>query len=110
MPARPRKSSAGVTLVLLGAATLVACGENQDTLRRDVYTSKDDCLKDWGDELKCEQQPAAGRMGGGHGGYYYYGPAYRSGQYGSSSQTHPAGTVEAPRLGSHAVATGHISR
>ena len=48
------ESSARVTLVLLGAAALAACGQDaRRRLRRDLYASKEDCLKDWGDELKC---------------------------------------------------------
>ena len=112
MPIRRRKSSAHVTLVLLGAAALAACGQEDDTLRRDVYTSREDCVHDWGDELKCAEQaaPATSGSGGGYHGGYWYGPFYRSGAYGSSSNSMPHGTVDAARPGSHAIATSHISR
>jgi uncharacterized protein YgiB involved in biofilm formation len=111
MSTRPRRSSARVTLVLLGAAALASCG-HESTLRRDLYANKEDCLKDWGDELKCAEQPApaqGGSAGGYHGGYWY-GPFYRSGSFGSSSTGMPHGTVDAARPGSHAIATSHISR
>ncbi|TMG85270.1 MAG: hypothetical protein E6H67_03275 [Betaproteobacteria bacterium] len=105
--AGPRKSSSRITLVFLGAAALAACGQEGDGLRRDVYTSKDDCLKDWGDELKCEEQSAP--PGGVRHGAYWYGPAYRSGQFGSSGSSRPGGSVDSARPGSRAVATSHVS-
>ena len=111
MSTRPRKSSASVTLVLLGAAALASCGQ-ESALRRDLYANKEDCLKDWGDELKCAEQAApasSGSSGGYHGGYWY-GPFYRSGAYGSSLSSMPHGTVDAARPGSHAIATSHVSR
>jgi uncharacterized protein YgiB involved in biofilm formation len=110
MSKRPRKSSSRVTLVLLGAAALASCGQQESTLRRDLYANKEDCLKDWGDELKCAEQPAPARSGSGYPGGYWYGPFYRSGDYGSSSLSRPHGTLDSPRPGSHAVATSHISR
>ena len=108
MPSRQRRSSASVTLVLLGAAALAACGQEEDTLRRDLYSSKEDCVRDWGDELKCENRPATGYAPGFHSGYWY-GPAYRSGQFGSSPQHEAPGTVSHARPGSHSVGTGHVS-
>jgi uncharacterized protein YgiB involved in biofilm formation len=79
MRTRSRKSSARVTLVLLGAAALAGCGSSGDSdgnLRRDVYASKEDCVADWGDPKDCEGQPA--QSSGGRSGYWY-GPAYRGG-------------------------------
>jgi hypothetical protein len=96
-------------LVLLGAAALTACGQEDDTLRRDLYSSKEDCVRDWGDELKCEKPPATGYVSGSHFGYWY-GPSYRSGQYGSSREDQPSGTVSQARPGSHSIGTGHVSR
>lgn len=78
-------------------------------MRRDVYASRDDCLKDWGDELKCEEQSPPARIGGSHGGYWF-GPMYRSGQFGSSSNARSVGTVDSARPGSRGVATTHVSR
>jgi len=113
MSTRPRKSSTRVTLVLLSAAALASCGQQESALRRDLYASKEDCLKDWGDELKCAEQAAPARSGSATGGYhggYWYGPFYRSGEHGSSSISRPHGTVDAARPGSRAVGTSHISR
>lgn len=109
MPPRPRRSSARVTLVLLGAAALAACSQEDDTLRRDLYSSKEDCIKDWGDQYKCEEQPATGYTPGFRSSYWY-GPSYRSGQYGSSPHSEPPGTVSQARPGSHSVGTSHVSR
>ncbi len=109
MPIRQRKSSARVTLVLLGAAALAACGQEGETLQRDLYASKEDCVQDWGDELKCEKQPPTGYSFGLHSGYWL-GPIYRSGQYGSDPQSQPAGAVSRARAGSHSVGTSHVSR
>jgi uncharacterized protein YgiB involved in biofilm formation len=110
MSTRPRKSSPRVTLVLLGAAALASCGQQESTLRRDLYGNKEDCLKDWGDELKCAEQSAPAHGGRGYHGGYWYGPFYRSGDYGSSPISRPHGTVDSARPGSHAVGTSHISR
>ena len=108
MATRPRKSSARVTLVLLGAAALASCGQDEGSLRRDLYANKEDCLKDWGDEQKCAEEAAPARSsGGGYHGRYWYGPYYRSGAYGSSSVSRPHGTVDSARPGSHAVGTSH---
>ena len=107
MSVRQRRSSARVTLVLLGAAALAACGQ-EETLRRDLYSSKEDCVQDWGDELKCEKQPGATYTPGGRFGYWY-GPSYHSGQYGSSPQSERAGTVSQARPGSRSVGTSHVS-
>ncbi|MEI6737413.1 MAG: hypothetical protein WCL29_02935 [Pseudomonadota bacterium] len=44
-----RKSSSHITLVLIGAATVVTLtGCANEETRRDVYASKEDCLADWG--------------------------------------------------------------
>src|SRR5271168_904931 len=102
MPIRPRKSSRQVTLVLLGAATLVACSQDDRTLRRDVYASRENCVADWGDEVKCEQSPVTSQ--GGLHGFFWYGPAYRAGLFGSSQSDDGA------RPGSHAISTSHVSR
>jgi uncharacterized protein YgiB involved in biofilm formation len=56
MARRPRKSSACVTLVLIGAAALSGCsGETPG--RRASYATKEACLADWGDPKECEEQP-----------------------------------------------------
>jgi uncharacterized protein YgiB involved in biofilm formation len=54
---RPRKSSACVTLVLVGAAALAGCGGDTTPSRRAAYANKEECLADWGDPKECEEKP-----------------------------------------------------
>ena len=96
---RSRKSTATLTLVLIGAAALSACGEKPETATRDVYRNAADCKRDWGDDdKKCERQTS-----GTHSGYYY-GPSYG---HSTSSST---GTTLAPRSGSNAISSTTVSR
>ena len=115
MDIKPRRASSSITLVLISASALTACGQNThgqtgstDTLRRDMYTSQADCAKDWGaDPAKCEPR----RTGTGNSSYtHYYGPAYTRGSYGSSSSLHNSGTNTEARPGSRAMGTAHVSR
>lgn len=74
---RMRKSSSQVTLVLIGAAALggglTACSKEE--VRRDVYSSKADCVADWGNSpADCE--PAYDRPTGHGGTTHYYGRPY----------------------------------
>lgn len=105
-----RKSSSSITLVLVGASTLAACGQSHDTMRRDVYASRADCVQDWGsDPAKCEPaQRTSGTSTTSSG--RYYGPSYSHGSYGSTTTTHPDGTTSAARPGSRAISTAHVSR
>ena len=73
-----RKSSARVTLVLIGIAALGGCGGGDDT-RRDVYATREDCLADWGNKPQ-DCTPATEDKHRSRG--YYYGPSY----------THTSGT------------------
>jgi len=86
MSSRPRKSSASVTLVLIGAAAVTGCGSNtdDDAARRKQYATKEACVADWGDPDECAQQSvqqpdgtrrhyysysgSGSRWGFGHGG------------------------------------------
>jgi uncharacterized protein YgiB involved in biofilm formation len=98
---RSRKSTATLTLVLIGAAALSACGDKPETATRDVYRNAADCKRDWGDDdKKCERQTS-----GPHSGYFY-GPSYG---YGRSS-TSTSGTSLAPRSGSSAMSSTTVSR
>ena len=112
MDMKRRRSSTSVTLVLISASALTACGQQAppgaSTMRRDTYTSQADCAKDWGaDPAKCEPQ----RVGSGNSGYtHYYGPAYTHGSYGSTNNVHSAGTTTEARPGSHATGTAYVSR
>ena len=104
---RTRRRSARITLVLLGAAALGACGDDAD--RRDLYASKQDCVQDWGDETKCETAPPGTTSSRPHsGGGYFYGPPYRGSSYGTGSSTATGST--ALRSGSRAVSTSSFSR
>jgi hypothetical protein len=78
--ARPRKSSACVTLVLIGAAALAGCSDNSPPGRRAAYATREACLADWNDARDCDEQQATdndgrryrywGHSGGGGGGGY----------------------------------------
>ena len=95
-----RRSTASLTLVLISAAALQACGEDKQTETRDVYRTRADCQRDWGqDGEKCEPQHS-----GPHSGYFY-GPSYGYGHSGSST-----GSTMAPRSGSSAVSSTTVSR
>jgi hypothetical protein len=75
MPSRPRKSSACITLVLIGTAALAGCSDDSLS-RRKAYATKEECLADWGDPTECEEQivrhsdgtSSRWYWGGGHGG------------------------------------------
>jgi uncharacterized protein YgiB involved in biofilm formation len=98
MAQRPRKSSACVTLVLIGAAALAGCGDSPG--RRAAYPSKEACLADWGDPKECEEQPrsasSATRSWGPSSGTWH---SYSSGRSRSSSSSSSGS-------GSHSVSRG----
>ncbi len=108
-----RRSSTSVTLVLVGASALSACGQSPsatDTMRRDMYASKADCAKDWGaDPTKCEPAKSSGTRTG-TGGSHYWGPAYSHGSYGSSRNSLSDGSTGDARPGSHAIGAAGVSR
>ena len=87
MSRRPRKSSACVTLVLIGAAALAGCS-SEGPGRRASYASKEACLADWGDPKECEERPRSAS-----GSTRSYGPSsstwhsYSSRSRGSSSSS-----------------------
>ncbi len=98
---KSRRATATLTLVLIGGA-LHGCGqEEEQTAARDVYKSRADCQRDWGeDAAKCEQQTS-----GSHSGMFYgplmYGLGAMSGRSGF-------GSTMAPRQGTNAVGTAHV--
>lgn len=109
MLTRTRKRSARITLVLLGAAALGACVNHDE--KRDVYASKQDCVKDWGDETKCETAPAhAGNSTGRphSGGGFFWGPIYSGSSFRSNSGS--SSSIGATRSGSHAIGSSSVSR
>ena len=98
---RARKSSLGITLVLIGAAAVGGCGRSDDEppyARRDIYASLEDCEKDWGRPENCD--PVPGSASGGHTFIRYYGPWY------GDSGSGPTGA----RPGSHAIDSTRVSR
>ena len=103
--ARARRASARITLVLIGAASMQACGDApQEPMQRDLYDSRAKCVQDWGDEKKCE--PINEGRNRGH----YYGPAYTWGRGsgyapgGSEAETSKAVPKGRNAVGSHRVA------
>lgn len=93
---RTRKSSARVTLVLVGMAAVAGCSREPET-KRDVYASKEDCLADWANKPE-DCTPATDRPRHSGGGFFFYGPSYpMSGWRGN------AWTGSGARSGSHAV-------
>ena len=109
MLTRTRKRSCRITLVLLGAAALAACANHDE--KRDVYASKQDCIKDWGDETKCETAPAhAGNSTGRthSGGGFFWGPIYSGSSFRNNSGS--SSSIGATRSGSHAIGSSSISR
>lgn len=80
-------------------------------MRRDLYASQADCMKDWGaDPAKCEPERQTSRSGTSSSSRYY-GPAYSHGSHGSSSGgSYGPGSVTEARPGSRAVGTAHVSR
>lgn len=102
---RPRKSSAHITLVLIGAVGLTACSD--EVYERDLYASREDCLREWAglvsgnaDDI-CEPEDASSSSSSSH---RYYGPRYRAERRG------PAGTTSEPRWNSRAIGVSHVSR
>jgi hypothetical protein len=102
-----RKRSVHLTLVLVSAAALSACGnlEADKNMSRDAYANLEACKADWGAAGDCEAvKPGTS----GSTGHSYYGPRYysRSGSSGSSTFS------SAARPGSNAVGTvsGSASR
>jgi uncharacterized protein YgiB involved in biofilm formation len=109
---RLRKSSRRVTLVLIGLAGLGALsGCKDEDVRRDLYSSKEDCLADWGHSPQdCE--PAYDRPTGNAMRTYYYGRPYiHSGSgFAHSSSPHSSRAISSSSV-SHGGfgSTGHSS-
>lgn len=95
----PRRSTASITLVLIGSAALHGCSE--EVGRRDIYRSQAECAQDWGsDPARCERQRS-----GSHSGYYY-GPYYS----GTRAARQAVGTTSLPRTGSSAIGSTHVTK
>jgi hypothetical protein len=111
MATRPRKRSANITLVLIGAAALAGCGADPGYGPRGQYRTREACLADWNDPKDCEEAHRAS-SGSSHG--FWYGPTQSSRGSSSSSSTsgrssssssssHPGGSVARGGFG----ASGH---
>ena len=94
---RPRKSSACVTLVLIGAAALAGCSDNSTTSRRSAYATREACLADWGDPRECEEQQATGNNGSR---YRYWGHS-GGGGYGGTGSSDGGHGISHGGFGSH---------
>jgi len=53
-----------MTGIVAGFSWLTNWTEDRETLRRDIYASKEDCVKDWGEEQNCEQDYTTRARGG----------------------------------------------
>jgi len=100
MANRPRKSSACVTLVLIGAAALSGCGDTSTTNRRAAYATKDQCLADWNDPKDCEEQQSGSTRSWGpsSSSWHSYSSGSRSSSGSSSSTSH---SISRGGFGSH---------
>lgn len=98
---RPRKSSLSITLVLVGATALAGCSrEPERVMRRDIYTSLEDCRADWSRADDCELRNNVAGTGGTGSSTGYYGPRY----YWSSGGYYDT----QPRPGSRARGVEHV--
>ena len=109
-----RKRSTHLSLVLISAAALSACGnlENGKNLSRDTYASMEACKADWGTPGDCETIAPTSGSTTTHSGFY--GPRYysRSGSMGFSTAARPGsrsmGTVSsAPSRGGFGASSAH---
>ena len=67
-----RRSSASITLVLIGTVTLAGCSQQSTPKARDQYASLEDCAADWGRPESCERVQSSGVPGG----FLFWGPLY----------------------------------
>jgi len=80
--AHPRKSSACITLVLIGAAALAGCSDSSTSGRRAAYATREACLADWNDPRDCDEQQATDNDGRR---YRYWGHSGGGGGYGGGN-------------------------
>ncbi|HUQ28755.1 MAG TPA: hypothetical protein VM051_09185 [Usitatibacter sp.] len=100
-----RKSSARVTLVLIGVAALAGCSRTPEE-RRDVYASREDCLADWGNKPEdCKPAPEARHSS--HG--FWYGPMYPI-PYGMGSSAFSRGSSRSIGSSSSGTHSSSVSR
>lgn len=102
-----KRRSAAVTLLVLGVS---GCGMDydpgDDIVQRDVYASRSDCEKDWGNRDYCQAQPGSGHA---------LGPSYtgsRIYQAPDGRQVKPLsydGAVGSPALGVRSVTRSELN-
>jgi uncharacterized protein YgiB involved in biofilm formation len=73
-----RRSSARITLVLIGSAAMAGCSPSPTDIVSDHYASREECAADWGAPAYCDRVSVAG-AGGSGGQVYYRGPTYYAG-------------------------------
>lgn len=99
----PRKSSACVTLVLIGAAALAGCGDTTPS-RRAAYASKEECLADWGDAKECEEKPRTSS------GTRSWGPSAGAWHGYSSGRSSSSGSSPSRSSGSRSSSSSSVAR
>ncbi|HEX8988693.1 MAG TPA: hypothetical protein VF816_12105 [Rhodocyclaceae bacterium] len=74
------KRSTYVSLLVLGSVAALAYKNDKVDLQQQEYASREDCVKDWGDESQCSPTASSYSSGsgggGGGGGGSYRGPRY----------------------------------
>ena len=50
------KRSREIVLALIASVSLTACGPDTQTTQRDMYKNRDDCVKDWNENVAGKQQ------------------------------------------------------
>ena len=92
------RRSLQVSLVLMGALAVLSYGED----RRYLYSSRQDCLNDWGDDKDCKEAPTGS---GSSGTRHWYGPRYGSG----GRPTRSVGVATVSRGGFGSLGSFHAS-
>ena len=105
-----RRSTGKITLVLIGTAALGACGDD-GMLRRDVYSSLEDCRADWDRAERCEPAGQGGTSGtsGRFYGPYYRVPSGDSSGLGSRPGSRAIGAINVARGGFGSSSAFHSS-
>jgi hypothetical protein len=94
------KRSKKIALVIIASVTLTSCGSKTQQTQRDVYTTKEQCVDDWG-EKDCEDTGTSGASinhtyMGPH--YFNYGGVPYFFPRGSSSTSEPVNGSSVPRF------------
>lgn len=113
------KRSRKITLTLIASISIAACGgDSEQATRREIYKSKEECLKDWGDDDNCEETYSSGHRSY-HGPHYFYSSGspyyFRRGEtsptpVGSHMNFSRVGEGASSSFSSGRVSSTHISR